>query len=187
MELLRYTVLGLVGVAALLAFGAMAVQRRLINPFSRPARFIRNLSDPVLKPIERRVLRSGGNPQAAPMWLLGVAIVLGIVVIWVAQSGAAYAGELRHAANQGGRSVLIRIVDLTLNLLMIALIIRVIGSWLGVGQYNRWMRPFYFLTEWFLAPLRRILPAFGPVDLSPLVAWLLISFVVRPVLFGLLT
>ena len=81
---------------------------------------------------------------------------------------------------------MIRIVDLVLNLLMIAIIIRVIGSWVGAGQYNRWMRPFYLLTEWFLGPLRRVLPAFGPIDLSPIIAWLLIMYVVRPLLIGIL-
>lgn len=185
-ELTRYVVLGLVAVAAALAFGAMAVQRRIINPFGRPARTIRDISDPVLKPIERRVLRSGGNPQQAPLWLLGLAIVLGILVITLVDWGVGYAYSLRHAAGLGGRSLMIRIVDLVLNLLMIAIIIRVIGSWLGAGQYNRWMRPFYLLTEWFLGPLRRVLPAFGPIDVSPIVAWLLIMYVVRPLLIGIL-
>lgn len=185
-ELTRYTVLALVAVAALLAFAAMAVQRRMINPFSRPARLIRDVSDPFIKPIERRVLRSGGNPQQAPLWLLGLAIVLGIVLITAVDWSVGYAASLRHAASLGGRSLMIRIVDLVLNLLMIAIIIRVIGSWVGAGQYNRWMRPFYLLTEWFLGPLRRVLPAFGPIDLSPIIAWLLIMYVVRPLLIGIL-
>ena len=187
MDLIRYVVFGLVAAAALVAFGAMAVQRRMLNPFGRPARMIRDLSDPFLKPIERRVLRSGGNPQSAPLWLLGVAIVLGIVVISMAQWSVGQARLLSHASARGGRTLILVIVDFALNLLMIALMIRVIGSWLGVGQYNKWMRPFYLLTEWFLAPLRRVLPQFGPIDISPLVAWLLISFIVRPLLVGLLT
>ena len=33
------------------------------------------------------------------------------------------------------------------------------------------MKPFYAATEWMLAPLRRVIPAFGPLDLTPLVAW----------------
>ena len=32
------------------------------------------LSDPVLLPLERRIFRAGGNPQNAPLWLLGIVI-----------------------------------------------------------------------------------------------------------------
>ena len=75
--LLRYAVLAVAGAAALGALAAMAVQSRAINPFGRTARAIRRLTDPLLVPIERRVLRAGGNPQAAPWWLIGIAVVGG--------------------------------------------------------------------------------------------------------------
>ena len=41
----------------------------------------------------------------------------------------------------------------------------------------------YRATEPVLAPIRRILPSFGAVDLSPFVALLLIQFVLIPLLF----
>ena len=89
---LRWSVFGLVAVAALMALLCALVQRRLLNPFGRPARLIRDLTDPVIRPIERRVLRAGGNPQSAPWWLLGAAIVGGILVItlteWLVANGA---------------------------------------------------------------------------------------------------
>ena len=40
----------------------------------------------------------------------------------------------------------------------------------------------YRVTEPALRPIRRVLPNFGAVDLSPLVALLLLQFVVSPVL-----
>ncbi len=175
MTFLRYAVFSAVAVLALGAAGAMAVQRRLLNPFGRPARAIRDFTDPLIKPIERRLLRSGGNPQNAPWWLIGGAILGGILLItgigWIA--GQVHA--LVFAASRGGRSLLWLLVDWTFALLMVALIIRVIGSWLGIGRWTWWMRPFHALTEWFLAPLRQFLPAFGPFDISPLVAWFLLS------------
>ena len=90
----------------------------------------------------------------------------------------------RAASHSGGSSLVYVLVDWTFSLLGLALLIRVIGSWFGVGQYHKWMRPFYFMTEWMLAPLRRLLPPFGPLDLSPLVAWLLIQLV-RPAILRL--
>ncbi len=182
MEGLRYLVLGAVGLTALAAAGAMAVQRRWLNPFGRPARAVRDLTDPMLKPIERRLLRGGGNPQNAPWWLMAVAIIGGILLLTVTQWLAAQIYALVSAAAHGGRSLLWLIVDWSFSLLMLALVVRVIGSWMGAGRYNRWMRPFYALTEWMLAPLRQVIPALGPFDVTPIVAWFLLILLRRAVL-----
>lgn len=181
----RYAVFGLVAVAALAAVAAMAVQRRLLNPFGRPARLIRDLTDPLLKPIERRVLRAGGNPQTAPWWLVGAALALGILAVTAADWLAAEGGVVLAAVTGGGRPLAWLLVNWTFNLLMLALIVRVIGSWFGIGPYHKWMRPFVVITEWMLRPLRRILPAFGPLDFSPLVAWFALSLL-RPMVLRLL-
>jgi YggT family protein len=174
-DLFRYAVFGVVALLALSAGAAMLVQRRAINPFGRPARAIRDLTDPLLKPIERRLLRGGGNPQNAPWWLVAVAIVGGIVMIttveWLIHQGLAVVAAAAH----GGRGLAWLLVDWTFRLLLLALIVRVIASWFGVSRYARWMRPFRALTEWILAPLRQALPPFGPFDVSPLVAFLLLS------------
>ena len=58
-----------------------AVRRRTIDPFGAWPRFVRRISDPVLLPLERRVVRLGGSPQDAPLWLLGVVIVGGLVLL----------------------------------------------------------------------------------------------------------
>lgn len=181
--LFRYAVFGAVGVTSLGALAAMAVQRRTLNPFGRPARLIRRATDPMLKPIERRMLRSGQNPQQAPWWLLGIAILSGILVVSVAEW---IVGELAVArvAAQGG-AVPQLIVDWAFRLLQLALLVRVIGSWIGATRYTPWMKPFYAMTEWMLGPLRRILPPFGPLDLSPLVAWFLLGLI-RPLVLRLL-
>ena len=91
--LLRYAVLAAAALAVLGAFGAMAVQARVVNPFGRLARAVRALTDPLLTPIERRILRSGGNPQSAPWWLAGIAVVGGIVLISAVEWAAGQAAE----------------------------------------------------------------------------------------------
>jgi YggT family protein len=174
--LVRYTVFGLVALAALAALAAMVVQRRLLNPFGRPARTLRDLTDPVIKPIERRVLRAGGNPQSAPLWLIGGALAAGILAVTAADWIGREVEIAASAASGGARSIAWLATDWIFNILMFALIVRVLGSWVGIGQYNKWMRPFYAMTEWLLAPLRRVLPPIGMMDFSPLVAWFLLSF-----------
>lgn len=173
--LLRYAVLAAVGAAVLGALAAMAVQSRTISPFGRAARAIRTLTDPLLTPIERRLLRSGGNPQNAPWWLMGTAIVGGIVLITAVQWAAGQVFALASAASSGSSSALRLVVDWVFNLVMLALVVRIIGSWVGASRYSRWMRPFIFLTEWLLAPLRRVVPPVGMFDLTPLIAWFLLQ------------
>ena len=68
------------------------------------------------------------------------------------------------------------------NILYIALIGRVIMSWLNVGPTNP-LYPIanivYQITEPILSPIRRFLPSFGMLDLSPMVAIILIVVVQR--------
>ena len=73
-------------------------------------------------------------------------------------------------------------VDVLATVLWIALIGRVVVSWLNVGPSSP-MYPIvsilYQITEPILAPIRRVLPRFGMLDLSPMVAIILISIVQR--------
>jgi len=185
LPLVRWAVLALVGLAAAAALAAMAVQRRLLDPFGAPARTIRRLTDPLLVPIERRLRRSGANPQSAPWWLLGISLVLGILTITIAEWLIGMATAAAHALAAGPRSTLALVVDLAFGLLMLALVVRVIGSWFGATRYTPWMRPFHTATEWMLGPIRRVLPPLGPMDLSPIAAWLLLTLL-RPLVLGLL-
>ncbi len=172
---LRYAVLAASGLAVLGAFGAMAVQARTINPFGRAARAIRACTDPVLRPIERRLLRAGGNPQSAPWWLVGVAVIGGIALVSVFEWVAGQVLVIAAAADAGPGDAARLAVDWAFSLVILALIVRVVGSWLGATRYARWMRPFVFLTEWLLAPLRRVIPPLGMVDVTPVVAWFLLE------------
>jgi YggT family protein len=74
------------------------------------------------------------------------------------------------AAERGPGATLLLVVDVAYNIIFYAVIIRVIGSWLGCFRYNRWMRPVYALTDWLVEPIRRLVPPFGMFDLSPIVA-----------------
>jgi YggT family protein len=175
LQALRLLVFAAVAAVAAGALAAMAVQRRIVSPFGHPARLVRRLTDPMLRPFERRLIRSGGNPQSAPWWLLGTALVLGIVGLTAAEWVVREALLLEAATAGGPRLLALVLLHWAFSLLMIALLLRVIASWFRVSPYARWMRPVVLATEWLLAPLRRVLPALGPFDLSPLVAWFLLS------------
>jgi len=41
------------------------------------------------------------------------------------------------------------------------------------------LRPAYFLTDWLVEPIRRVLPPMGAFDWSPLAAWLVLVVLQR--------
>jgi YggT family protein len=152
-----------------------AVRSRRITPFGAWPRFMRRLSDPVLQPLERRIVRSGGNPQSAPLWLVGIAVVGGLLLVSLVQWLAGFAVTVAILAESGPRAWAYALVNGVFSLLMVALFVRVVASWFGVSPYRPWMRPVLILTDWIVDPIRRLLPPFGMIDFSPLVAWLLLS------------
>jgi len=181
----RIIVIVALAYACIVALTHWATRSRRINPFGPWARSIRKLSDPILLPLERRVIRFGGGPQNAPLWLLGLVIGAGLLLLSLTSWLIGTAAGLRTIADGGPRVWARVLVDAIFTVLMAAIFIRVIGSWLGVGPYNRWMRPMYTLTNWLIDPIRRILPPMGMIDFSPMVAWLVL-YVVRGFVRGML-
>ncbi|MGH7526145.1 MAG: YggT family protein [Gemmatimonadales bacterium] len=171
--------------ASLVALTNWAVRRRRINPFGGWPRFMRRLSDPVLLPLERRVTRAGGNPQDAPLWLLGIVVLSGLLLLSFIHWAIGMAGTLTAVAYSGPRAWIRFAVGLVFTLVMAAIFIRVIASWFGISPYRPWMRPIVALTDWIIEPIRRILPPMGMFDFSPMVAWLVL-WVVRGVVMGML-
>jgi len=80
---------------------------------------------------------------------------------------------------------LFRLIDMLFWLLDLAILVRVLFSWVNPDPYNSLVRLVYQVTEPILAPLRRIIPPLGGLDLSPMVALVLISLV-REILIALL-
>jgi YggT family protein len=66
------------------------------------------------------------------------------------------------------------VVRVAFQILEVLIVVRVLMSWLRPSPANPVFRFVYDLTEPILGPVRRLLPAMGPFDLSPLVALLLL-------------
>jgi YggT family protein len=155
-----------------------AVRSRRLNPFGAWPRLVRRASDPILLPLERRVVRSGGSPQDAPLWLVGIVVLGGLLLLTLVHWLAGVVVSLKVVAYAGPRALARFLVDAVFSLLMGAIFVRVIASWLGVSPYNRWIRPVVAVTDWIIQPIRRVLPPLGMIDMSPMVAWLIL-YVVR--------
>lgn len=82
---------------------------------------------------------------------------------------------------------LIMFVNLLLQALSWAIIIRVLLSWFpNISRDNPLVQLLHSITDPILEPARRIIPSIGMIDISPLVVLLLLDFVVRPVILQIL-
>ena len=178
LALIRYTVFAVFVLAVLVATGSWLVRTRRVSPFGPVGRGLRKMTDPLLRPVEGRVVRAGGSPAHAGWWLvIGVAIV-GVLVVSLAQWLVNAWFSLTGAAHGGPRVVIALVVEIAFDLLFLAVFIRAIASWLGAFRYSRWMRPVYWLTDWIVEPIRRMLPPTGAFDFSPVVA-LVVLYVLK--------
>jgi YggT family protein len=147
------------------------VRTRRINPFGPVARFFRRTVDPVILPVERRVVRAGGLPTSAPWWALVAVVVGGILLILALQFVRDLLVGAMASAQRGPRGFYDLLVGWTFGVLKLALIVRILASWLQLNTYKPWIRWSVSLTEWLLRPLRSVIPPFGMIDVTPIVAY----------------
>ena len=80
-QILKTVLLWIAVVFAAICALDWAVRTRKISPFNAIARFCRSTVDPLIAPIERKVVRAGGTPASAPLWALAVVVVGGILLL----------------------------------------------------------------------------------------------------------
>jgi YggT family protein len=162
-----------------------AVRTRKISPFNAIARFCRSTVDPFIAPIERKVVRAGGTPASAPLWALAAVVVGGILLLSFLDVLRTQVVLSMIAAQNGSAGLFHLLVSWTFWILKAALIVRVISSWLPISPHSGWVRWSYALSEPILAPLRRVVPTLGGLDITPILAYFLLN-IVESVLFRLM-
>ena len=76
-----------------------------------------------------------------------------------------------------GETIVSQIICLLAFVFVIAIFVRAIVSWVGLDPRSPLIQLLDSLTEPILEPIRRIMPKLGMIDLSPLVAIILLQFV----------
>jgi YggT family protein len=174
-QVLRGALLSIAVVFGVICILDWAVRTRKISPFNAVARFCRATVDPFIAPIERRVVRAGGTPASAPLWALVAVVVGGILLLSFLDFITIQVARSIIASQNGAAGIFHLLVSWTFTILKIALIVRVISSWLPISPFSRWVRWSYQLSEPILAPLRRIVPNLGGLDITPILAYFLLS------------
>ena len=179
----RFALAVIAGIFAVFCVVDWLVRTRRVNLFGSLARFSRSRIDPVLEPIERKVVRAGGNPVHAPLYALAAVVIGGILLISVLDFIRAEIMGLAFATRSGPSGIFKLLVSWTFDFLRIALLVRVVSSWLPVSPYSKWVRWSHVVTEPILKPLRAVIPPImGAIDITPIIAYFVIGLLQGAVL-----
>lgn len=173
----RFVVFAIAAVAAVVFLVDWLVRTRRISPFHPIARGFRQAVQPLIVPIEERVVRAGGLPSSAPWWALVAVVVTGILVVVLLQFVRDQVAVAAIAGAVGPRGIYVLLIRWIFGILQLALLVRVIASWFRLSEWKPWIRWAVVLTEPILRPLRRVIPPFGMIDVTPLVAWLALTLI----------
>jgi uncharacterized protein YggT (Ycf19 family) len=146
-----------------------------LNPFAWTSRSIRRLSDPFVFPVRSSLLALGVDPKYAALVVILIGILLGWFVLQLSDTiKTTTIGLILSIQNAAPVLALGFIIFGLVSIYILLILIRIIFSWGMVSYSNRIMRFLVNTTEPMLGPLRRILPTLGPLDISPIVAYLIL-------------
>ena len=146
-----------------------------LNPFGWASRTIRRLTDSFIFPVRSSLRDVGIDPKFAPLVVILVSILLGYFTWRLVET---IGNTLQGIISSVGRGDLIGVVGFVLygllSIYILLLFVRIIFSWGMVSYQNRVMRFLVDVTEPLLGPLRRMIPPFGRMDISPIIAFLIL-------------
>ena len=74
-------------------------------------------------------------------------------------------------------TLLVELIAILLNVLVFAIFARAILTWLPIDREGPIVRTVDAITEPVLEPLRRVIPMVGMIDISPMVAIVVLSII----------
>lgn len=161
-------------VSTLISLYVTAVMLRLLLQWVRAdfynplCQFLVKATNPVLVPM-RRVIPSIGKLDTASVVLM---LILEFISVWV----LSLLSPLNWNAGQVFLFAVISLVAMLLWTYFILIIVMVVLSWFG----REWRHPViplvYQLTEPVLRPIRKVIPPISGIDLAPLLALIVIRF-----------
>lgn len=128
------------------------------------------VTDPLVRPLAR-ILPRMGRINVAAIVLLYIIQVIALVAVGLIGN---------WPLNPAVLAVLgvLKLVHMLLMFYLVLILVGVILSWVGHGFRHPIVPLVFQLVEPVLAPIRRVMPSLGGLDLSPLVAIILIQFLI---------
>lgn len=134
--------------------------------FNPLARGLMNITNPVLIPLRRFVPGFKGIDWAAILLMVLLALIARGVLLALSGFAPSLTGLLVLAVAE--------LLTVAYYLFLYSIFVIVIASWLSPGGYNPALELVSSLTEPLLRPMRQILPPLGGLDLSPVLAGVLL-------------
>lgn len=169
-DVTRYVVEFLLNITAFLLalrFLMQLMRADFYNPISQS---IVKVTDPILKPL-RLIMPAYKNIDFAA--LLAMVIVMALLYFTKQTLAGGYAGTLWQIALFGLYETLL----LLLQIIRWSILISIIASFVAQGNGHPALALVYELTEPVLAPVRKLLPAMGGLDFSPILVFLIIGVI----------
>lgn len=151
----------------LLRFILQLVRADFYNPLSQ---FIVRATHPLLKPLRKVIPSLAGLDLASLVLAIVVQLVLMALTLMLMGYGLDNPVQLLAWS-------IIGVTALFVKVFFFALIISVILSWVAQGSQNPTVALVNQICEPLLTPIRRILPNLGGLDLSPIVAFLILNLI----------
>ncbi|HEX2267948.1 MAG TPA: YggT family protein [Pyrinomonadaceae bacterium] len=164
----------IVGVILLMII-RMIVDKADLNPFGVTHRSVRRLSDDFVIPVRGALREFRADPKFAPLVVILIVVLLGYVSVQLLRTiERTVLGVILSAGSGNLVAVVGTILYGLISIYIILLFIRVIFSLARVSYTNRLMRFLVNITEPLLGPLRRLIPPVGMMDISPIVAFIIL-------------
>ena len=145
------------------------------NPITQ---FLVKITAPLLKPLRALLPKTGNLDLASLLLALALTIAKFFLKLFITGQSANIAGIVVFS--------LADLLSVILTILLWAMIIRVILSWVNPDPGQPVVRLLIQITEPIMAPARRLIPPIGGLDLSPIAVFILISMtrmlVVAPIM-----
>lgn len=171
------TLVSLYLLAVLLRFFLQLVRADFYNPVSQ---FVVKVTDPLLRPLRRVIPGFAGVDLAA---LLLALLVQGLAIALILSlAGAPLPNPLLILLWS-----LVGLLGLTIKIFFIALLLTIILSWVAPMSHHPLADLLLQLTEPVMAPVRRIIPPIGGLDLSPIFVFIGINLLEMLVVDSLVT
>ena len=146
-----------------------------LNPFGWASRTLRRLTDGFIIPVRGKLREVGVDPKFAPLVVILVSILLGYFILQLISTLAMTLIGVITSVQTGELFLVLGFILYGLiSLYILMIFVRIIFSWGMVSYTNRLMRFLVDATEPLLGPLRRIIPPLGRMDISPIVAFLIL-------------
>lgn len=149
----------------LLRFVLQLVRANFYNPLSQ---FAVRATQPLLKPLRRIIPSLFGLDMSSLVLAIIVQIILMALTLLLSYGTT---GDPLHLLLWA----IIGVTALFLKIFFFALIVSVILSWVAPGSHNPGAELVNQICEPVLAPFRRILPNLGGLDISPILAFLVLK------------